>query len=521
MMIKRISQSKLEVLLVSFVIFIWMAATAWSHALILPDEGRYVGVAWEMLRSGNWLTPTLDGLPFFHKPPLFYWITSASIFIFGVNEWAARAAPILGAWLGAFSLYLFMRYWCGKTAARMTVLVLVTQPLFFIGGQFANMDMLVAGFITATVLMAAHTVLLKEQGHPFHWSLAGAYAMAGFSVMAKGLIGMAIPGLIIVFWLLATNRWPQLLRLLWLPGVAIFFTITAPWFIAMQLEYIDFFHYFFVVQHFQRYVGDNFNNLQPLMYYPVVLMLSSLAWLFWMCRIFTPSYLKLSRQDPIRMLMWIWFVMVIAFFSIPKSKPLGYVLPAIAPLAFLLADSYTIIKLPSQRIKYLWFSSAILSAAFALGAVAWYSLNTSGTIPEVAKVLKNQRLPHEHVFMLNQFFYDVPFYADIAEPVTVVDDWKSEDINFKDNWQKELTDAGLFSSKMAANRLIMPLQLPAALCETSVSWIMADSEVKRNYEMLNAAPEVINLRGIILLRIDTTQPEMSNALNCSQNAKNL
>ena len=75
-------------------IVLWISATAWARPLALPDEGRHVGVAWEMMRSGDWLTPTLNGLPFFHKPPLFYWITAGSMSLFGLNEMAARAAPI-------------------------------------------------------------------------------------------------------------------------------------------------------------------------------------------------------------------------------------------------------------------------------------------------------------------------------------------------------------------------------------------------------------------------------------------
>ena len=73
-------------------VFAWLAATAWLRPLSLPDEGRYVGVAFEMLWSGNWLVPTLDTLPYFHKPPLFYWTTAASLAAFGSNEWAARLA---------------------------------------------------------------------------------------------------------------------------------------------------------------------------------------------------------------------------------------------------------------------------------------------------------------------------------------------------------------------------------------------------------------------------------------------
>ena len=83
-----------EVAGVAAVVLAWLAASAWLRPLQLPDEGRYVGVTWEMLRSGDWLTPTLDGLPYFHKPPLFYWITAGSMALFGLDEAAARAAPL-------------------------------------------------------------------------------------------------------------------------------------------------------------------------------------------------------------------------------------------------------------------------------------------------------------------------------------------------------------------------------------------------------------------------------------------
>ena len=73
----------------------WLGFTAWARPLFIPDEGRYVGVAWEMLNSGDWVTPRLDHLPFLHKPPLFYWITAAAMRIFGVNDGVARTASIL------------------------------------------------------------------------------------------------------------------------------------------------------------------------------------------------------------------------------------------------------------------------------------------------------------------------------------------------------------------------------------------------------------------------------------------
>src|SRR5215510_2796555 len=93
----------------SLAVFLWLAAVAWLRPLSLPDEGRYVGVALEMLWSGDWLVPTLDTLPYFHKPPLFYWLTAASLATFGVNEWAARLPSLLAATGSAFAVYLFVR----------------------------------------------------------------------------------------------------------------------------------------------------------------------------------------------------------------------------------------------------------------------------------------------------------------------------------------------------------------------------------------------------------------------------
>lgn len=111
--------------------FAWLAFSIALRPLSLPEEGRYVGVAWEMLRSGDWLVPTENGLPFFHKPPLFYWLTAAAMQIFGTSEAPARFAPLLAATLGAIALYRLAGRWLGEPTARWIVLVLVTEPFFF------------------------------------------------------------------------------------------------------------------------------------------------------------------------------------------------------------------------------------------------------------------------------------------------------------------------------------------------------------------------------------------------------
>lgn len=266
----------------SLLSLVWLAALAWPRPLMLPDEGRYVGVAWEMMRSGDWLAPTLNGLPYFHKPPLFYWITAASMSLFGPGDWSARAAPIVGAWAGAMAIYRFIRRWWGHRAGNNALVALLAQPLFYIGGQFANLDMLVAGCITVTIVLMAQAALDVERGHRYRAVLAGAYGAAAVGVLAKGLIGAVLPALVVGAWLVVGRRWRALRTLLSWPGVVIFALVAAPWFIAMQWRFADFLDYFFVMQHFKRFASGGFNNVQPFWFYPAILIVFTLPWLPWL-----------------------------------------------------------------------------------------------------------------------------------------------------------------------------------------------------------------------------------------------
>ena len=493
----------------------WLAATAWARPLMLPDEGRYVGVAWEMVRSGDWLTPTLNGLPFFHKPPLFYWITAGAMSLFGLNEWAARAAPILGAWLGAFSLYVFARRWRGDQVARLTLLALLVQPLFYIGGQFANLDMLVAGCISATIVLLAHAALSVERGLPFRRALASAYAMAALGVLAKGLIGVVIPALVVGAWLLVMRRWRVLRSLLWWPGVVIFLVLAAPWFVAMQARFADFLDYFFVVQHFKRFAAGGFNNVQPFWFYPAALIVLSLPWLPWLRQTLARGYLSDPERGPIRLLMGLWVVIVVLFFSMPKSKLLGYILPAVPPLAFLMADGFISIAKPSQRMRRLWWASVSVTTALSIGAVVGFAVHPLRSSRGLALVLGAQRGPSEPVFMLNHYYYDVPFYARIRAPVMVVDDWTSPDIGKRDNWRKEFADAAQFAVAGSASALINPASLSAAVCQSPVSWVIGASTAGDHYPVLARARVVITQRDTTLWRIDTAVPDIASSLGCA------
>lgn len=495
---------------------VWLALLAGLRPLMLPDEGRYVGVAWEMLRSGDWLTPTLNGLPYFHKPPLFYWITAASMTLFGPGEWAARAAPLLGAAVASTALWLFVRRWWGIAVAQMSLVALLAQPLFYLGGQFANLDMLVAGCITLTVVLLAHAALAFEQGSSYKAALVAAYAAAALGVLAKGLIGAVLPALVIGVWLLLRMRWRTLWALLSGPGALLFFLVAAPWFLAMQARFPDFLHYFFVVQHFKRFTTGGFNNAQPFWFYPALLLLFSLPWWPWLWAQVWRRERLVASPTGLRLLMWVWLVGVMMFFSLPKSKLVGYVLPALAPLAVLVADGFvSTCQRPWQRHRGWWLSAAVAALLSVVTLVA-LAVRPPYSTKELAGLLRRQHLSGQPVLMLEHYYFDLPLYAGLREPAQVVLDWAEPTLRQRDSWPKELADAGDFAPELAAQVLVPSRQLRPALCAHAVSWVLGSPAAYGLYPFLAQAQQVGVVRDAALWRVEPAIPALKAALRCAE-----
>ena len=449
---------------------LWFAATAWLRPLAIPDEGRYVGVAWEMLRSGDFLVPTLNGHPFFHKPPLFYWITGASMEVFGAGVWAARMASMLAATAAVTALFEFVRRRVDVRRARATVFVLATMPLFYGGAQYANLDMLVAACITATILLFAHAAIANAARRPYQLALVLAFAAAACGVLAKGLIGAVIPALVVLAWGVMIGRAMQTVRLLcWAPGCLIFVTLAAPWFIAMQLRYPDFGHYFFVVQHLQRFASGGFNNPQPAWFYPAVLLATTLPWSPWALALASKRYWQQGEHTELRKLMLAWLAVVTLFFSVPDSKLIGYILPAIPPLAFLIADAIGFAR--ARRWATLERATLVLAASGCVAIAAAAHLYQPKSLASLAARLQAERLPDERVVFLGRYHYDLPFYARLDAPVFVADPWAPEELA-KDNWRSELVDAERFSAAGPARHLIRFDELPGLMCGPIATWLI-------------------------------------------------
>lgn len=474
--------------------FVWISATTWTRPLFLPDEGRYVGVAWDMLGAHELLVPLLNGLPFFHKPPLFYWITAFALEVFGVNEWAARFSSVACATLMVVLLFWFLKTHVNRQVAAIAAIILASSPFLFGAGQYANLDMTVAGMIAATVVLLASAVLRLERGEAYRGVLALAYVAAGLGFLSKGLIGVVLPGGVIFFWLVGRRRFDSLLRLIWLPGLALFLLVSLPWMVAMQWRYPGFFDYYIVYQHFQRFLETGFNNPHPFWFYVPVLVVLLLPWSVQLWRLAGRKLWQENEYGTINGLMLSWLLVILIFFSIPTSKLVGYVLPALAPLAYFLALPFARRLGAQEEAKPEGASSALrgfavsLVIALGIGAAAVVALvvapqpSTKG----LAMKIKMAYTPKDQVVMLERFRYDLPFYLRSRKPSVIVSNWDDPGIKNADTWRKEIYDAAQFDPETAGSLLIKPNELQAWMCashEGSV-WLVGDLGLQEDYPFL-------------------------------------
>ena len=447
---------------------LWLLLTIGWRPLMLPDEGRYTEVAWEMLR-GDALVPTLFGVPFFHKPPLTYWINSLAMAVFGPHEAAARAAPAIGGWLLGLGLWWEVTARQGREVGPWALAILATMPFFFLGAQYANHDMLVAGCITMSVVCARQ---LQRTPQRLAWCL-GAWTAAAAGVLSKGLIGIVLPALIVVPPLLWRRDWQALQRLLHPAGAVLFAAIALPWFVEMARRFPGFLDYFVLEQHFRRYASAHFNNPQPWWFYPPVMAALALPWTLWSWAAARrawrgPAEAPAARADALDH-VW-WLAVVVVFFSAPRSKLVGYGLPALAPLAALLAS--TVCARPA------WGRGCVAAGmALCLALVLGIRLHAPNSHQDVGLELGRHWRPGEPVLFVEAPFFDVPFYARMTQPPRVWSDWDDPDLPRRDNWRKELHDAARFGAPRA-QVLVRTRDLPALLCGRAVVWIVAAADFR-------------------------------------------
>ena len=297
--------------------------------LVGPDEPRYTRVAIEMHRAGEWVTPTLAGEPWLEKPPLFYWTAGASFSLLGETEAAARLPSVLAAVLLVFATALVGARLHGSAAGLHAGFACGLSLLPFGYGRAASMDMLLAATVTAAVGLVA----LRLLGIAGRLSIVFAAPFAGLAVLAKGPLGLLLPGLVVGGYLLVTREWRWLRELLSPLAVGAFVVVAAPWYAAIFLDQGRHFLDVFILDHnVQRFTSTIHKHPGPFWYYVPVLLAGLFPW----SGLTVPAVWRTSpRESRADLFLLLWLLLPLAFFSLAGSKLPGYILPCVPPLAIL------------------------------------------------------------------------------------------------------------------------------------------------------------------------------------------
>lgn len=421
-----------DILLLTLCLGVFYALWLGSHPLMVPDEGRYTEIAREMLVTGNYITPHINGTVLMDKPILHYWLEASALKLFGLNEWAARFWPALIGVFGCLLVYASARVLFDRRTGILSAVILATSPLYFCLAHYANMDLEVGVWISAALLMFL-VAIKKENNKTFFYLF---YFFIALAFLTKGLIGIILPGLVIGIWMLLLNRWRTLLKMHLITGLLIVLVVAAPWYFLMQQANPDFFNYFFINQQFTRYLSTDFNNAQPVWYYAPILLIGLLPWIILLPKTFLEKISLIWKDKQyysIELFLLIWPLLIIIFFTLPHSKTIGYVVPVTPPLAILLGQT---LSHQWGRFAKWFYGLTSVSVVLLLALTITVSYLDLPTIKPLAVSLRDRLKPTDEVVVYQHYYYDLPFY--LQRQVIVVTDWRDPSIPYTDNWVHEL-----------------------------------------------------------------------------------
>ncbi|WP_092509370.1 lipid IV(A) 4-amino-4-deoxy-L-arabinosyltransferase [Xenorhabdus mauleonii] len=315
-----------------------------------PDETRYAEISREMLQRGDWIVPYFLDVRYFEKPVAGYWFNNISQWIFGDNNFAVRFGSVFSILISAFLLYrLAMMMWQCRQTAFVSSLIYISMFIVFSIGTYSVLDPMFSLWITAGIVSCYWTLKASStRERVAAWSVLG--LTCGMAFMTKGFLALALPVISMVPITLYQKRFLEMLRFGFL-AVIFAILISLPWVIAIALREPNYWHYFFWVEHIQRFASENAQHIAPIWYYLPILVLGVIPWLGLLPGALVKSW-KEKKDRPEMFFLLCWFVVPFIFFSIAKGKLPTYVLPFIGPLAVMMAK-YAVDCVKNGRMKAL------------------------------------------------------------------------------------------------------------------------------------------------------------------------
>jgi len=316
-------------------------ATGPVRPLIDPDEGRYAEIPREMAVTGDWVTPRLNGFKYFEKPPLQYWATAAAYSAFGFSEWTARIWTVGLGFLCLPMVFAWTRRLYGDGAGWAAAAALAVSPYYELIAHLNILDSGFSFFLSGAVFAFALGLSSPEgSSSERRWVLL-AWLGAALAVLSKGIVVGVLTGATLVAYTAIERDIRPWRRLHLMLGLPLFLLVTVPWFVVVSARNSSFLEFFFVHEHFARFLTKVHKREEPWWYFLSLLAIGALPWLFTM-----PSAVRRAWREhgvekvfkPLKFLL-IFSTVTLLFFSVSSSKLAPYILPMMPPLAALIGVS--------------------------------------------------------------------------------------------------------------------------------------------------------------------------------------
>ena len=312
-----------------------------AFGLLGADEPRYAQIAREMLDRSDWITPTLQGKPWLEKPVLYYWQAMLSFRVAGVTDQAARLPAAFDAALLIAAIYFFLRRF--RPGSELDGALITASCAAVIGfARAAATDMPLAAAFSIALL--AWYAWYESRRHIY---LAAFYIALALGTLAKGPVAPALSAVIIFLFVAVKRDWRAIPRTLWIPGTAVYLAVMLPWYIAVQLRNPEFFRFFILEHNLARFSQDVYHHHQPFWFYLPVFLLAMMPWTIALI-VAVAQGVRLvwaegkqafsSPEASWPLVLLIWMLVPILFFSASQSKLPGYILPAVPAGALLIAE---------------------------------------------------------------------------------------------------------------------------------------------------------------------------------------
>ncbi len=380
------------IILTGFYLILYLLPLGY-RPLILPDETRYAEIPREMIAQNEWIVPRLNGLRYFEKPVMGYWLTALAIKALGENNWAVRLPSALSAGGAAILIGVFLG---GATASwrlgLMAAGALLVSLLWFGVGVFNVLDMMLSLWLTAA--MVFYFMAYQRRGQKRRRFFLAIFGIAcGLAFLTKGFLALVIPLTVIVPFLIWERQWRELLVMPGIPLAAALATV-LPWAIAIHLREPDYWHYFFWVEHVQRFCSEKPQHPESWWFYLPMIAVGMMPW--------TPMLpaaamgLRRTGQALPAYLRYgvCWFLFPFLFYSAAAGKLITYILPCFPPLMVLIVAGLENYFKSDSRRAFNW--GAGLMAGF--GIILAITIAILSHIPVIDRLL--QRPADNHLITL-------------------------------------------------------------------------------------------------------------------------